>query len=82
MDVQEASTLQIKGKVWGLNGAIPKGKGQIDWGLGKLPKAAQRDKKEAELFLWVTLLLETCQLQFENTGQRYCATASANLDRK
>ena len=74
--------LQTKGKVWGLNRAIPKSKGQMNWGLGKLPKEAEKDRKEAELFLLVTLLLETCQLQSENTGQRYCAITSANLDRK
>ena len=50
--------------------------------LGTLPKATEKDKKGTELFLWVTLLLETCQLQFENTGQRYCAPLGANLDRK
>lgn len=54
----------------------------MDGGLGKLPKEAEKDRKEVELFLLVTLLLETCQLQSENTGQRYCAIASANLDRK
>lgn len=46
------------------------------------PEFRERRKKKGGVFLWVTPLLETCQLHFESTGQRYCAIVSANLDRK
>lgn len=71
----------VYGRVWGSKGIFQNARDQWTEARGGCPRL-QRKKKWGELFLWMTPLLETCQLHFENTGQRYCATVSANLDRK